>query len=501
VVDAAADHVLTIDLGTSACKASLFVLDGPRAGTAAAQSSVEYPTLHPAPGWAEQDAASWWTAAVTATRRLSDVVRRRVVAVGLSSHRGGVVPVDAAGEPLARCLIWMDRRSTGELAAIVDALGRDRIHAVTGLVPDGEFSASKVAWLRAHEPGVTRATRWYLQPRDYLYLRLTGEPATDYTLASRTMLFDIRRRAWWPEACAAAGVTAELFPPLHESVDAPFAVGPEAAAELGIPAGARVALGAGDRPCEVLGAGAGPGRVMMSTGTTTNVSAPSAGIPARLDPRVMCSLHCVEGAAVLEQGLSASGAILKWLRDRLLNGTVDYGRLDDLAAPVPLGADGLVFLPFMMGARATRWDPDARGAWFGLTEAHGLGALARSVMEGVACEVRACLDLLEGMDVRVREVIAVGGGAASRVWNRIFAAFLARPVAVPHQTGAASLGAALLAGCAVGRWPSPVAAARAINPITESFEADPGETASCDRMRAAYEALYEALRPAFHERP
>lgn len=499
-MDAAADHVLAIDLGTSACKASLFVLDGPRAGTVAAQSSVEYPTLHPAPGWAEQDAASWWTAAVAGTRRLSEALRRRVVAVGLTSHRGGVVPVDAAGQPLARCLVWMDRRSTDELARIVEVLGRDRIHAVTGLVPDGEFTASKVAWLSAHAPDVVRAARWYLQPRDYLHLRLTGEPATDYTLASRTMLFDIRRRTWWADGCAAAGVNAEMFPPLYESVEAPFGVGREAAAELGIPAGARVALGAGDRPCEVLGAGAGPGRVMMSTGTTTNVSAPFARVPERLDPRVMCSLHCVEGAVVLEQGLSASGAILKWVRDCLLGRTVDYGRLDELAGAVPVGADGLVFLPFMMGARATRWDPDARGTWFGLTEAHGVGALSRSVMEGVACEVRACLDLLEGMDVRVREVVAVGGGAASRLWNRIFAAFLARPVRVPLQTGAASLGAALLAGCAVGRWASPVDAAREINPVAESFEAEPGETASCDRIRAAYDALYEALRPVFRER-
>jgi xylulokinase len=394
----------------------------------------------------------------------------------------------------------MDRRSTGELARIVDALGRDRIHAVTGLVPDGEFTASKVAWLRAHAPDVVRATRWYLQPRDYLYLRLTGEPATDYTLASRTMLFDIRERRWWPDGCAAAGVAATMFPRLYESVDAPFGVGGAAAAELGIPAGARVALGAGDRPCEVLGAGAGADRVMMSTGTTTNVSAPSARIPARLDPRVMCSLHCVEGAVVLEQGLSASGSILRWLRDRLLGGTVEYGRLDELAGVVPLGSDGLVFLPFMMGARATRWDPDARGAWFGLTEAHGLGALSRSVMEGVACEVRACIDLLQGMDVGVREVVAVGGGTASGLWNRIFAAFLGRPVRVPRQTDAASLGAALLAGCAVGRWTAPADAAREINPTAASFEAGPGETASADRIRAAYEALYAALGPIFHER-
>jgi len=496
---AAADLVLTFDLGTTACKASLFALDGPRAGEVAAQASVEYPTHYPAPGWAEQDAASWWDAAVAGARHLPEDLRRRVAAVGLSSHRGGVVPVDGAGRPLARCLVWMDRRSTGELEALVAALGRDRIHATTGLVPDGEFTASKIAWLRRHAPDVVRAARWYLQPRDYLYFRLTGEPATDYTLASRTMLFDIHRRAWWPDACAAAGVGPESFPPLYRSAEAPFGVTPAAAAELGIPLQARGALGAGDRPCEVLGAGVAAGRLMMSTGTTTNVSAPASGVPDRLDRRVMCSLHCVDGAVLLEQGLSAAGSILRWLRDRLLGGTLDYARLDGLAAGVPLGSDGLVFLPFMMGARATRWEPRARGVWFGLTEAHGLDALTRSVMEGVACEVRACLDLLEGMRVRVDEVVAVGGGASSRLWNDIFAAVLARPVRVPRQTDAASLGAALLAGCAVGRWPRPVDAARDINRIAASFEPERGAAASGARVRAAYEAVYEALEPLFHD--
>lgn len=494
------DHILTLDLGTTACKVSLFVLDGPRAGEVAAQTSVEYPTYHPAPGWAEQDAASWWDAAVEGARRLPDDLRARVAAVGLSSHRGGVVPVDGAGRPLARCLIWMDRRSMRELDGLVSTLGRERIRAATGLVPDTEFSASKIAWLRGHVPEAVRGARWYLQPRDYLYYRLTGEPATDYTLASRTMMFDIHRRAWWPEACAAAGVAAESFPPLYASSEAPFGITREAAAALGVRPKALAALGAGDRPCEVLGAGAGPGRVMMSTGTTTNVSAPLPAVPLDLDPRVMCSLHCVDNAVVLEQGLSASGAILRWLRDALLAGTVDYARLDGLAGAVPLGSDGLVFLPFMMGARATRWNPDARGTWFGLTEADGLGALARSVMEGVACEVCACLDILAGMGIRVDEVVAVGGGAASHLWNAIFAALLSRPVRVPRQTDAASLGAALLAGSALGRWPRPAETARDINRVAASFEAEPGAAVEAIRIREAYEAVYAALQPIFHDR-
>jgi len=489
------EHILTLDLGTTACRASVFAMDG----RVAAQASVEYPTLHPEPGAAEQDPAAWWDAAARGCAALPEAARRRVVAVGLSSHRGGVVPMDAGLRPLGRCVIWMDRRSAGEIDAFVRTFGRERVHDVTGLVPDTEFSAGKILWLRAHAPDVFRAARLYLQPRDYLYLRLTGHAATDFTLASRTMLLDVVRRTWWAEAFAYVGITPDAFPPVYASAAAPHRVAADAAAALGIPQGVPVALGAGDRPCEVLGAGAGRGRVMVSTGTTTNVSAASLGVPAARDPRVMCSLHAIDGAFLLEQGMSTSGSILRWLRDTLLGGTVDYRRLDALAGPRPAGADGLVFLPFMMGARATRWDPDARGTWFGLTEAHGLGDLARSIMEGIAYEVRACVGLLQGMGLSPREVVAVGGGARSALWDQILADVLDRPVGVPRQTDAASLGAMLLAAAATGRLGAVEEAAREINPAAETYAPDPAAAARYGVLYDVYNRLYEALRPVFHE--
>ncbi len=477
----------------------MFALGSDLQPDAVAQASVEYPTVHPAPGWAEQDPEAWWDAVVDGVRRLPPESRRSVVAIGLSSHRGGVVPLDGAGRTLGRCIIWMDRRSTRELQAFVDAFGREEVQRVTGLVPDTEFSASKLLWLRAHDPELFRAARLYVQPRDYLYFRLTGSPATDYTLASRTMLLDIARRAWWAEGFAYVGITPDVFPPLRPSTAAPHRVGGSVSALLGIPAGAPVALGAGDRPCEVLGAAAGAGRVMMSTGTTTNISTAVRRIPAERDPRVACSLHAIQGQVMLEQGMSGSGAIVRWMRDRLLGGRTDYRRLDALAAKTPPGADRLLFLPFMMGARATRWDPQARGVWCGLTEAHTLGDLARSVMEGVAFEARAALDLLEGLGVHPTEVISVGGGARSALWNQIFADALEQPVAVPRQTDAASLGAMLLAGAAVGLISDIEQAARAVNPVVEVFRPDPATVGVYRGRYLAYNRLYDALRPVFRE--
>lgn len=462
-----------------------------------AQASVEYETIHPAQGWAEQDPEAWWGAVLAGVRRLPEDLRRTVTAIGLSSHRGGVVPMDGRGRPLGRCIIWMDRRSTAEIDTLVRTFGRERLQQVTGLVPDTEFTASKLLWLRTHEPRLFEAARLYLQPRDYLYFRLTGAPATDYTLASRTMLFDITRRDWWEEGCAFVGVTPQVFPPIYSSAGAPHRVAREAAETLGIPARVPVALGAGDRPCEVLGSGARHGWVMASTGTTTNVSAPVRERPQPLNPRVMYSAHAVDGLHILEQGMSASGGILRWVRDRLLAGRQDYRRLDALAAGVPAGADGLVFLPFMMGARATRWNPEARGVWFGLNEAHGTGALVRSVLEGVALEVRACLDLLAGTAVQIEGVLAVGGGARSRLWNQIMADVSGREVVVPRQIDAASLGAMLLAAAATGQITDPQAAALVVNPATSRFRPNPAAAATYQTLYARYNQLYGALRPVF----
>jgi xylulokinase len=492
----APEYILTLDLGTTASKATLFSMNG----AVAAQANIEYPTLHPEPAAAEQEPSAWWDAAVRGCAALPHDARRRVVAVGLSSQRGGVVPMDADLRPLARCVIWMDRRSASEVDAFVRAFGRERVHEVTGLVPDTEFSAGKILWLRSHAPDVFRAARVYLQPRDYLYLRLTGRLATDFTLASRTLLLDVTRRTWWHDAFAYVGITPDAFPPVYASTTAPHTVCRDAAAALGIPQGVPAALGGGDRPCEALGAAAVGGRVMVSTGTTTNVSAASSGAPTAPDPRVMYSLHVVDGQYLLEQGMSASGSILRWLRDTLLAGGTDYGRIDALAGAVPPGSNGLVFLPFMMGARATRWDPDARGAWFGLRESHGLGELARSIMEGVACEVRACVGLLQGMGVRPREMVAVGGGARSALWDQILADVLGRPVAVPHQTDAASLGAMLLAAVAIGRLSAVEDAAHDINPAARAFVPIAAAATHYDGLYGEYNRLYEALRPEFHER-
>ncbi|MBI4279635.1 MAG: xylulokinase, partial [Armatimonadetes bacterium] len=395
-------------------------------------------------------------------------------------------------------IIWMDRRAVEEARYLGERFG-DEIPRRTGLAAEATFTASKLLWLRRHEPEITRRAHLFLQPRDCLYHRLTGSFATDPSLASRTMLYDLRAERWWAQAAAEAGVSVAQFPRIHPSSAAPGTLRPEAAGVLGLPAGSPVALGAGDRACEALGLGLAGGAAMVSTGTTTNVSRVVGEMPEIVPPGVLCSAHCLPGAYLLEQGLSASGSILRWLRYDLLGNRLDYAALDALAAQSPPGARGVFLLPFFIGARATRWNPAARGMWFGLTLGHTLGDLARSVMEGVAYEVRACLEVLGRAGASVDAMVAAGGGARSALWRQIIADVAGVPVAMPAQPEAASLGAMLLAAAAVGALKARDLAdvARRMNPTVETARPDEGNAARYAEWSGLYNDIYTAVAPLY----
>lgn len=489
-----AERILTFDLGTSACKVVLW----DPGGTPLAVADEPIPTHYPQPDWAEQDPADWWRAAVTAARRcLAGQAIGNIVGIGLTSQRESIVPVDHTGRTLFPCILWMDRRSRDQSARLADGFGAEAIHQRTGVIPDPTFTATKLLWLREHEPDALTRARVLLQPRDYLYYRLTGEPATDLSLASRTMCFDIRAHRWWEEMLEAVGARADQFPPVFMAVEAPFPLGPDAATALGLPSGIPVALGGGDRPCEAVGGGVAGARAMDGTGTATSVSMTLPGVPERLHPAVPCSLHVIPGCALLETGISTTGSILRWFHDLLDPRGADYGGLAEEAAKLPPGAGGLLALPFFMGARSVRLNPDARGVLLGLTLGHGRGHIVRAIMEGVAFEMRACLRALARMGQAPTEIIALGGGARFDGWNRIKASVLGAPVVRPRHVEAASLGAMLVAARAVGLVEDLIQTARAVNPIDRTYDPDPMEAAAYAALAPLYEEAYDRLAPLF----
>jgi xylulokinase len=487
------ETILTFDLGTTGCKVCLW----DTGGSLLASADRGYPIHHPEPDWAEQDSEDWWQAAVTAGRQcLAGQDASRIAAIGLSSQREGVVPIGRDGQPLSRCIIWMDRRCREQSARLGDEFGESFLHHHTGVAPDPNYTACKLLWTREHQPDLLDQTAVFLQPRDFLYYRMTGRPATDYTLASRTMMIDLRAERWWPEMFARVGVRPDQFPPLHRSTEAPFSVAAEAAVALGIPSGIPVALGGGDRSCEGVGAGLSGDRASDSTGTATQVSMVTDRLPENLG-RVPCGIHAVPGRYLFELGVTTTASAMRWLRELFGLSQEDMALLEREAAQSPPGARNLVMQPFLMGARSTRWNPDARGMLLGLSLGHTRGDIARALMEGVGYEVGSCLDGLRDIGNHAGELVVIGGGARSDLWAQIKADILGMPVSRLRYTEAASLGAAILAAVAVGLVSDPVAAARAWNPPIRTFTPNPEATRIYRDRRQLFDDLYTALLPIY----
>lgn len=486
------EAILTLDLGTSACKAVVFRLDGGVIG----EASQEYPTHYPAPGAAEQDPADWWSAAVGAARRaLAGAADAQVTAVGLTSQRETMLPVDRTGRPLRRAISWLDRRSQAQATAMAAEFGAEALHARTGMRPEATFSATKLRWLYEQEPEIVRQAACFLQPKDYLVLRLTGAPALDPSLASRSLLWSVQD-GWLDDLIEWTGIRPDQLPPVVPSGAVAGLLTSEAAGALGLRPGVPVAAGAGDRCCEALGAGVRPGgRGMVATGTATSVCGALDQLPDPPHPGVLYTRHAVPGQWLAEQGMGTGGSVLQWLRDLL--GISGYEELSQAAAASVPGAHGLILLPFFMGVRATRWNPAARGTWLGLSLGHSRGDLVRSVMEGVACEVRACLDVLRGSGRAPAELAVLGGGAQSPIWCQIKADLTGLPVRVPRISQAASLGAMLLAGQAVGYWGDPVARAAELNPDRQCFDPAPQRRQFYAELYSLFDRLYAATAPLY----
>jgi xylulokinase len=466
-------------------------------GTLLSSGDEAYPIHHPQPDWAEQDPEDWWRAAVAAAGRcLAGQDPRRIAVLGLSSQREGVVPLGRDGTPLGRCIIWMDRRCRDEAALLTQEFGSSFLHHHTGLSPDPNYTACKLLWIREHRPDLIDRTATFLQPRDYIYYRLTGELVTDYTLASRTMMLDLRRHAWRAEIFSRIGVRQDQFPRIHRSTEAPYRLSRSAAGSLGLPAGIPVSLGAGDRACEAVGIGLFGRRMIDSVGTASNICMATDRLPEDLG-RVSCSVHAIPGRWLFELGITTSGSLMRWFRELVGLSPAEMATLERDAGESPRGARNLLVFPCFMGARSVRWNADARGLVLGLSLGHARGDIGRAMMEGVGYETRSCLDGLRAIGMEPGEVIAMGGGARSDLWVRIKADILALPVLRPRHVETASIGAALLAARSVDLIDDVDVIARQWNPIEETVAPDPESVRFYEGRRALYEDVYAALLPLF----
>jgi xylulokinase len=456
------DALVGLDVGTSGVKAIAISPSGELLATA----QEPYPLSTPRPGWAEHDPEDWWRASQAVLERVPEGP------IGLSGQMHGLVVLDEADRVLRPAILWNDQRTGAECAEIEAALGLDRLLALTGNRALTGFTAPKLLWLRRHEPETYGRIRSILLPKDYVRLRLTGEHAIDAADASGTLLFDVARRRWSDEVCDALGIPGEWLPPAAESTEV---------------------AGAGDQAAGALGVGIDrPGPVSVVLGTSGVVFAALPGYAPDPEGRVHVFCHAVPGGwHAMGVMLSAAGS-LAWLR-----GVVDaeYGALDAEAERWPPGTEGLLFAPYLQGERTPHADPDARGAFAGLSLRHDRGALARATLEGVAYGLRDSLELLRALGVRPELGRLSGGGARSELWTRIVASVLDLPLERTESEAGAAFGAALLAGVRAGVFADVAdAVARCVRPV-DRVEPDPAWVGAYADGYGRFRSLYPALRP------
>lgn len=493
-------YLIGLDIGTSGAKA--VVCDG--AGALLAAATAEYPLSQPRPLWSEQDPADWWRGAKEALRAAlarSGVAPDQVVGLGLTGQMHGATFLDGADQVIRPAMLWNDQRTAAACAEITERVGAERLIALTGNPALTGFQAPKIVWLRHEEPANYARVAHVLLPKDYIRLLLTGEYASDASDAAGTLLLDLRARDYSPEVLDALAIPRAWLPRVYEGPEVTGRLRPAVAAELGLPAGLPVVAGGGDNAAAAVGTGVvRAGVVSSSIGTSGVLFAHSDG-PAH-DPagRLHGFCHAVPGAYHLMAVTLSAGGAFAWLREtlRAVAPDLSFDTLAGLAAAAPPGAEGLLFAPYLTGERTPHLDPLARGAWVGLTSRHGLGHMARAVMEGVVFALRDGLEIMHGLGVPADEIRATGGGGKSPLWLRLQADIYGAPVQTLAAEEGPAYGAALLAGVGAGVFADVgEAVARGVR-VAGVTDPDTAHVRHYDELYAVYTQLYPALRGALH---
>jgi xylulokinase len=440
--------LIGLDLGTTGCKAAVYDETGCLRG----ESYLEYGLITLSATEIEQDPRAWWELTCRAIRtaiEAAGVDGRAVKSISISSQGISFVPVDAAGEPLSNAINWLDTRAVAECDEIIAKFDPAALFALTGKRASPAYVLPKLLWLRARRPDTWAATRKVLMGHDYLVYRLCGEAVTDHSMAGGTLLYDLHALDWSAALLDGFDLSPELLPALRWAGTPLGYVQPDVAAELGLGTDVVVATGGQDQKCAALGAGIRDGLATLSLGTATAIvqvmDAP------RTDPeRRVPTFAFLEPQRWVLEGVVGTGAgSLRWHRDVLAPGA-SYAALDQEAAAVRRGADGVRFHPHLSGATSPYWRAEVHAAYENLSLATTRGHLTRAVLEGVAFQIRANLEVTQAIAGQVEEAIVFGGGAKSALWREIIADVTGLPVRWTPSAETACLGAAMLAGTGAG---------------------------------------------------
>ena len=485
--------LLVFDIGTSGLKASLV----DEKLNILRNVTTTYPTHYLPGGGCEQDAADWWMSAVRAMLMLRELVPeylKQVDAIGISGHMLGCLPMDAEGQALRPAMIRRDSRAEACAQVLSVLYGQDYFYNISGNILSPELTLCKALWLKENQPELYEKTEKFLQCKDYLVYRLTGNMnSTDFSDASRGGLLNLRTRDYDYDMLAQLGLDAEKFPVLQSGCSIAGRLTEEAAYHLGLRAGIPVSVGGGSGACESVGAGiAEDGMYDMSLDTSAWIAGQRRA-PFFDEKRRVGHISGLDGESFCVFGaMRCAGKAVNWAQKLFEVGSPRA--FDAAASNVAPGAEGLIFLPYLEGERSPVCDERAQGVFFGMTQAHRREHFLRAVLEGVGCGLSQILDVMREQDEHITDVRIIGGGAKSKVWKQIIADLCEVRLhdVTTLSDSAATLGAAAAAGVGIGVFRD---LRQAVQNIAQASVIAPEEAnyPAYRQLRARYDQLYPAL--------
>jgi len=481
--------ILTLDAGTTSIKGALFDLSG----VLLCSCLHEYPLEKPAPDIVELDPEIYWEGAQAVIAGILEKTKASpdtITALGVTSQGETLIVLDRHGKPLRKAIVWLDNRAKKEADSIRDQFGREQVYQVTGqqdIVPG--WSASKILWLRQHEPEIFKTAAKYLMVADYLIYRLTGRFATDHAMNPSVLYYDLRKGCWWGAMLEFLGISNGQLPSLLNSGEV---VGPVVAA-IGLSKKTLVTVAPIDQVTAAVGAGnIAPGMVTETTGCALAVCA-TVERPV-YDPQMRVGLyrHALPGLFVLLPWIPTAGMILRWFRDEFGDGA-DYATMVDPVAAIAPGCEGLILLPHFSGMNSPDINPEAKGVLYGITTAHRKAHVVRAILESVAFALRDNVELLVEMGIPCRDVTSLGGAARSNLWLQIKADILQRNITVMHCEEATSLGTAILAATGTGGFSDIGKAVKAMVRTTVTISPNPENRGIYNNVFQQYKDLNKKL--------
>jgi xylulokinase len=497
------NYLLAHDLGTSGNKATLFTVDGALVKSV----TVPYGTHYFNTNWAEQDPEDWWKAVCGSTQELMRGVDGKDIAViAFSGHMMGCLCVGRDGSALRPGILYCDQRGTKEEAEILSKIPARDFYRITGHRASASYAAAKLMWVKHNEPEIYARTFKMLHAKDYMNYRLTGVMASEYTDGSGTNLLDLTALRWSEKLVAVTGLDGEKLPDLHPSTDVVGTLTAQAAKALGLPAGIPVVAGAGDGICAAVGVGSvKPGVTYNYLGSSSWIATTSEKPIFDEQMRTFVWAHAVPGYVHPCGTMQTAGGSYAWLKNEICTleketaaktGASPYELINEQIAASPPGANGLVFLPYLLGERTPRWNPDAKGALIGLTLAHTRADVLRAVMEGITLNLSIILDIFR-TQLPITSITVIGGGAKGAVWRRIMADVYQAEIARPNYLEeATSMGAAIIGGVGCGAFRDFDVADRFVQ-VTDRVRPDPGLARVYRKAKDLLNDSYDALAPLF----